>query len=65
MTFTVTRYAWRPWARPLETIGFAVALLAYLLPFGTATALFGGSEAQPPPEPAWSASQELLRKHSR
>ena len=172
MALTVTRFVWRPWARPLETIGFAVALLAYLLPFGTATtptgsrfaipgveffaaqlallvwpvgALFfgayllpalaaiaglafrsrigrqaavirlsaalvgfaglaagyfwtdfgldwtfgyyialaafviaavgaalrlaalvkAGSEAQPPPEPAWSASQELLRKHSR
>jgi hypothetical protein len=172
MALTVTRFVWRTWARPLETTGFAVALVAYLLPFGTWTAPFGGrfailgveffaaqlallvwplgalffgayllpalaaitglafrsrvgrraalirlgaalvglaglaagylwtefgldwtfgyyialaafvvaaagaamrltallkvgSEAQPPPEPAWSASQELLRKHSR
>jgi hypothetical protein len=172
MALTVTRYAWRPWARPLETTGFAVAVVAYLFPFGTvpsytgarfailgveffaaqlallvwpagalffaayllpalaaiaglafgsriwrraalirfASAVVGfaalaagyfwqfgglewafgyyialaaflvavagsalrliavlkvGGESQPPPEPAWSASQELLRKHSR
>lgn len=47
MTITVSRYVWRPWARPLETTGFVVALLSYLLPFGTATTVSGDRFAIP------------------